>query len=344
MYKRFRMIAGLVLGLAFVAVLAVPSAAQESFAGKTVKLVVAYSPGGSFDLYTRLIARHLGKHLPGNPATLVQNMTGAAGMIAANYIYNTAKPDGLTIGAFAGPLVLQHVMGNDAARFDGRKFGWLGVPAPNHSVCSFNQKSGIKSMDDWFGSKRELFISAIGPGTSTSDIPKLMKAALGLPTKVVDGYRGGARARVAVEAGEADGYCGSLHTVKSIWREAFEAGRVNMVVQNTLNVHPDIKQIPRAIDYAKTPDARKLLEVADYAHRGQFPYSTPPNMPEARLKLMQKAFIDALNDPALRAEAKKLRLAVDPIDGAATLSSVNKLYGLESGLVARLKGIVLPKK
>ena len=199
-------------------------------------------------------------------------------------------------------------------------------------------------MDDWFGAKREIFISAIGPGTSTSDIPKLMKAALGLPTKVIDGYRGGAKARVAVEAGEADGYCGSLHTVKALWREPFETGKINLVVQNTLNVHPDIKQIPRAIDYAKTPEARKLLEVADYAHRGQFPYSTPPNMPEARLKLMQKAFIDTLNDPALRAEAKKLRLAVDPIDGPATVQSVDKLYALEPELITRLKEIVLPKK
>ena len=344
MNKHRRMAAGLLLGMACLVGLAASAGAQESFAGKTVKLVVAYSPGGSFDLYTRLIARHIGKHLPGKPSTIVQNMTGAAGMIAANYVYNTAKPDGLTIGAFAGPLVLQHVMGNKAAKFDGRKFGWLGVPAPNYSVCSFNQKSGVKSMDDWFGAKREIFISAIGPGTSTSDIPKLMKAALGLPTKVIDGYRGGAKARVAVEAGEADGYCGSLHTVKALWREPFETGKINLVVQNTLNVHPDIKQIPRAIDYAKTPEARKLLEVADYAHRGQFPYSTPPNMPEARLKLMQKAFIDTLNDPALRAEAKKLRLAVDPIDGPATAQSVDRLYALEPELITRLKEIVLPKK
>ena len=162
MNKHRRMATGLLLGMACLVGLAASAGAQESFAGKTVKLVVAYSPGGSFDLYTRLIARHIGKHLPGKPSTIVQNMTGAAGMIAANYVYNTAKPDGLTIGAFAGPLVLQHVMGNKAAKFDGRKFGWLGVPAPNHSVCSFNQKSGVKSMDDWFGAKREIFISAIG--------------------------------------------------------------------------------------------------------------------------------------------------------------------------------------
>ena len=344
MKERCKMAIGLLVGIACLAGVAVSAGAQESFAEKTVKLVVAYSPGGSFDAYTRMIARHIGKHLPGNPSAIVQNMTGAAGMIAANHIYNTAKPDGLTIGAFAAPLVLQHVMGNKAAKFDGRKFGWLGVPVPNHSVCSFNQKSGIKTMDDWFGAKREIFISAIGPGTSTSDIPKLMKAALGLPTKVIDGYRGGAKARLAVEAGEVDGYCGSLHTVKAIWREPYEAGRIRVVVQNTLNVDPDLKQIPRAIDYAKTPEARKLLEVADYAHSGQFPYSVPPGVPQARLKLLQKAFIDTLNDPALRAEAKRMRLGVDPIDGPATAKNVDRLYALEPELITRLKGIVLPKK
>ena len=116
MNKHRRMATGLLLGMACLVGLAASAGAQESFAGKTVKLVVAYSPGGSFDLYTRLIARHIGKHLPGKPSTIVQNMTGAAGMIAANYVYNTAKPDGLTIGAFAGPLVLQHVMGNRSRR------------------------------------------------------------------------------------------------------------------------------------------------------------------------------------------------------------------------------------
>lgn len=344
MESRFRIISGFLTGMTFFAALTLSVGAEESFAGKTIKFVVAYSPGGSFDAYTRLIARHFGKHIPGNPSTIVQNMTGAGGMIAANYVYNTAKPDGLTIGAFAAPIVLQHVMGNTAAKYDGRKFGWLGVPVPNHSVCSFNAKSGIRTMDDWLASEKEVYIAAIGPGTSTSDIPKLLRVELGLPTKVIDGYRGGAKARLAVEAGEVDGYCGSWQTVKAIWREPFESGRIRVVVQNTLEPHPDLKDVPLAIDYAKTPEARKFLEIADYAHRGQFPYSTPPGVPQERLEVLQRAFVDTLNDPELRAEAAKLQLEIDPIDGPTTARKLGKLYELEPESIEKLKAIVLPKK
>jgi len=344
MDKHLRRITGFFIGITLFAGSPFLAGSKESFEGKTIKFVVAYSPGGSFDAYTRLIARHIGKHLSGNPSSIVQNMTGAGGMITANHVYNTAKPDGLTIGAFAAPLILQDVMGNKAAKYDGRKFGWLGVPAANQSVCSFNQKSGIRSVDDWLASKKEVFISAIGPGTSTSDIPKLLRAALGLPTKVIDGYRGGAKARLAVEAEEVDGYCGSWQTVKAIWREPFESGRIRVVIQNTLESHPDLKDVPLAIDYAKTPEARQLLEVADYAHRGQFPYSTPPGISEERLQALQKAFIDTLNDPELRAEAKRLRLEIDPIDGPKTANNLGKLYDMEPELITKLKAIVLPKK
>ncbi|HEX9455016.1 MAG TPA: tripartite tricarboxylate transporter substrate-binding protein, partial [Candidatus Binatia bacterium] len=187
--------------LAFVIVLIVssqwPAGAQE-YKDKTLTFVVGYSPGGSFDLYARVIARHIGRYLPGNPTRIVENMTGAGGIIAANHLYNRVKPDGLTIGAWASPLVLQHVMGNEAAQFDGRKFGYLGIPSPYDTVCMFNQQSGISKMDDWINAKRPQKISTIGPGTSTSDIPKLLKAALNLPMDVIDGYKGGADARLAV--------------------------------------------------------------------------------------------------------------------------------------------------
>ena len=168
--------------------------AQDFYKDKTIRFIVGYSPGGSFDLYTRVIARHFSKHVPGNPTTIVENMTGAGGIIAANNLYNIAKPDGLTIGAWAAPLVLQQIMGNEAAKFDGRKFGYLGVPSPYDTVCTFNDKSGIANMNDWFAAKRPMKISSIGPGTSTSDIPKLLKAALNLPLEVLDGYKGGADA------------------------------------------------------------------------------------------------------------------------------------------------------
>src|SRR5881398_755212 len=256
--------------------------AQEFFKDKVITFIVGYSAGGSFDLYTRTIARHFNKHIPGNPTVVVDNMPGASGLIAANHLYNRAKPDGLTIGAWAAPLVLQQIMGNDAVKFDGRKFGYLGVPSPYDAVCTFNDKSGIANINDWFAAKRPMKISSIGPGTSTSDIPKLLKVALNLPLEVLDGYKGGADARLAVESGEVDGYCGSWGTVETVWRSAFETKKIHPVLQASLKSHPKYKQTPLAISYAKTDEARELLRVADNAHGVQFPFTVPPGMAKDR--------------------------------------------------------------
>ena len=332
------------IGLA-IALSTAPALAQESFyKDKTVRFVVGYSAGGSFDLYSRMIARHFGKHLPGNPTVIVENMTGAGGIIAANYIFNQAKPDGLTIGAWAAPLILQHIMGNDATKFDGRKFGYLGVPSPYDTLCTFNKESGIKTVEDWFAAKRPLKISSIGPGTSTSDVPKLLKEALGLPLQIVEGYKGGADARIAVESGEVDGYCGSWQTVKTVWRGAFESGKIRPVLLATLKPNPDLKDVPLAIKYAKTDHARLLLRIADSAHGAQFPYSVPPGLARERLQLLQKAFLDALKDPELLAEAKKSDLDIDPIDGPTTAKTFAGLYEIDPAMAETLKAILVPKK
>lgn len=318
--------------------------AQEFYKDKTLTIVVGYSPGGSFDLYARVLARYIGRYLPGNPTRIVENMTGAGGLIAANHLYNRAKPDGLTIGAWAAPLVLQHIMGNEAAQFDGRRFGFLGIPSPYDTVCTFNEKSGVTKMDDWINSKRPQKISAIGPGTSTSDIPKLLKAALNLPIDVVDGYKGGANARLAVESGEVDGYCGSWGTVETVWRSAYESKKIHPVLQASLTSHPKYKQVPLAITYAKTDEARELLKVADNAHSAQFPFSVPPGLSKERLEMLQMAFMKTFKDPDLTAEANKSQLDIDPVDGPKITKALASLYDLKPATVARLKDILLAKK
>ena len=328
----------------FVFAPAAPRANAQVYKDKTLTFIVGYSPGGSFDLYARVIARHIGKHLPGNPTRIVENMTGAGGIIAANHLYNRVKPDGLTIGAWASPLVLQHIMGNEAAQFDGRKFGYLGIPTPYDTVCTFNQQSGIAKMEDWINAKRPQKISAIGPGTSTSDIPKLLKAALNLPMDVIDGYKGGADARLAVESGEVDGYCGSWGTVETVWRSAYESKKIHAVLQASLQSHPKYKHIPVAINYAKSEEARELLTVADNAHGAQFPFTVPPGMAKDRLELLQRAFMRTLKDPELIAEAKRSQLDIDPVDGPTIAKTLTSLYGLNPATVTRLKDILLPKK
>src|SRR5262245_45829345 len=243
--------------------------AQDFYKDKTLTIIVGYSPGGSYDLYARVLGRYIGRYLPGNPSRIVENMTGAGGLIAANHLYNRVKPDGFTIGAWGSPLILQHIMGNEAAQFDGRKFGYLGIPSPYDTVCTFNQQSGITKMDDWINAKRPQKISAIGPGTSTSDIPKLLKAALNLPMEVIEGYKGGADARLAVESGEVDGYCGSWGTVETVWRSAYESGKIRAVLQASLEPYSKYKDVPLAISYAKTDLARQLITVRSEEHTSE---------------------------------------------------------------------------
>lgn len=317
---------------------------EDFYKDKTLTIIVGYSPGGSFDLYARVLARYIGGYLPGNPTRVVENMTGAGGLIAANHLYNRVKPDGLTIGAWASPLVLQQIMGNEAAQFDGRKFGYLGIPSPYDTVCTFNQQSGITKMDDWINAKRPQKISTIGPGTSTSDIPKLLKAALNLPMDVIDGYKGGADARLAVESGEVDGYCGSWGTVETVWRSAYESRKIIPVLQATLKPNPKYKQIPVAMSFAKTEESRELLKIADDVHGAQFPFTVPPGMAKDRLELLQRAFLQSFKDRELIAEAKKAQLDIGPVDGPTVAKTLTGLYDLKPATVAKLKDILLPKK
>ena len=324
--------------------LAAPALGQDAFKDKTLTFIVGYSPGGTYDQYTRLLARHISKYLPGNPTRIVENMTGAGGIIAANHLYNRVKPDGLTIAAWASPLILQHIMGNDATKFDGRKVGWVGIPGPYDTACHFNSQSGIKTMDDWINAQRPLKIASIGPGTSLSDVPKLLKAALNLPLEMVEGYKGGAEARIAVESGEVDGLCASWQATKVSWRSQMETGKINVVLQATFKSHPDLKKVPLAINYAKTEEAKTLLRVADNVHVYQFPFSVAPGTPPERLHALQQAFVKTFRDRELVAEANKSQLEVAPIDGPTTAKTFASLYELNPSLIAKLKDILIPKR
>ena len=199
-------------------------------------------------------------------------------------------------------------------------------------------------MDDWINAKRPMKIASIGPGTSLSDVPKLLKAALNLPLEMVEGYKGGAEARIAVESGEVDGLCASWQATKVTWRSQFDAGKINVVLQATLKSHPDLKKVPLAINYAKTDEAKTLLRVADSVHVYQFPFSVAPGTPPDRLQAMQQAFLKTFKDRELIAEANKSQLEVAPIDGPTTAKTFASLYELNPALIAKLKDLLVPKR
>jgi tripartite-type tricarboxylate transporter receptor subunit TctC len=319
------------------------ASADDFYKGKTLTFVVGFSAGGGFDTYTRLIARHFAKHVPGNPTVVVENRTGAGSLVAANYIFNQAPHDGTVIGNWIGPLVLQQVLGNRAAKFDGRKFGWLGVPTPDSGVCALTKTSGINTMDDWFKSKRPIKIGGTAPGSTTDDVPRLVQAALGLPMRLVEGYAGTSKVRLAAESGEIDGGCWAWESIKPTWQRGLQAGDVHIVLQTIEKSHSELMKVPLAMQYAKTDEARALLHIANGPYsQGARPYTVPPGVPQDRLQLLQKAFMDTMRDPDLLKEAQKSKVDIEPVDGPTIAKMMAGLYDLNPAFKSKLTQLLIP--
>jgi tripartite-type tricarboxylate transporter receptor subunit TctC len=319
-----------------------PAVAQEFYKGKSIRVVVGFSAGGGFDTYARTIARHMGKHIPGQPSLVVENMTGAGSLIAANHIYKVAKPDGLTIGHFIGGLFLGQVLGQKGIEFDARKFEFIGAPITDHVVCAMTKASGITSVDQWLASKTPVKMGGIAPGTSTPDnATRILKVALGLPIQLVTGYKGTADVRLAAESGEVAGGCWGWDSVSVTWQKALASGDALVVLQASRRTHPDLPNVPQAIKLAKTDEGRKMIEVGIHGDSDIVrTYTLPPGTPKDRVQLLRKAFDDTLNDPEFVADAKKSKLNVDPVSVEDIEKDIAGLFKLDQGLVAKLKDVL----
>jgi tripartite-type tricarboxylate transporter receptor subunit TctC len=317
------------------------NAQQPFYKDKTIRLIVGLAPGGGYDLYSRVIARHVGRHIPGNPTVVVENMDGAGSLIAANYMFKSAKPDGLTIGHILGGLFLQQLLGNPAIEFDGRKFEYIGVPAQDHFLIGLSKATGITSFENWMASKKSVKLGGVSPGGATDDVPKMLAATLGLPIKVVSGYKGTGPIRLAFDSGEVDGVCNAWESFKSTWRKQLDAGDVVIVLQGTVKAHPELPNIPVAFDFLKTEEARKLFQVVVRVHGPSTrPYFLPPGTPKERVQILRKAYMDTMKDPEFLADAKKAKLDLNPDDGAGLERNVKEIFDLEPALVAKLKEIL----
>jgi tripartite-type tricarboxylate transporter receptor subunit TctC len=321
--------------------LTAPAVAQQDFyKGKTLRFVVGYSPGGGFDIYTRAIARHINKHIPGNPTTIVQNQPGAGGLIAANTVYKVAKPDGLTIGNFIGSLVVDQVLETPGIEFDARKFEWIGVPMQESNACVLTKASGIASLEKWKASPTPVKIGATAPGDPTYNIPLILKQVLGVPVQVVGGYKGIAGILVAAESGEIAGACWQWESIKTTWRKALDAGEVSVVVQINRQSHPELPNVPNAVSLAKDDAGRSLLQagILDPAAITRL-YALPPGTPKDRVQILRKAFLDTLKDPEFLEEAKKLNIEVKPMSGEDLEKLVAGLFSLPPDTVKTLKAL-----
>jgi len=320
------------------------TAAQDFYQGKTVRLVVAFAPGGGFDTYSRAIARHIGRHIPGNPTVIVENMTGAGGIVQMNYMFQRAKPDGLILGNNIGGLIVQQLMGAKGIGYDGRKFEYVGAPAIDNPVCALTKASGITSMEKWFAAKEPVKLGGVGPGGTASDVARVVQAALSLPSRVIEPYKGTAEIKLAAESGELAGGCWGWESMKSIWRKGLETGDVNVLLLAMPKKHKDIPNVPLAVDLAKTEEGRQLLKygIHDTATITRL-YFLPPGTPKDRVQLLRKAFVETLRDGEFLAEAKKSNLDIDPVPGEEMEKVVAGLFKLEPGMVAKLKDVLVPR-
>ena len=330
------------LAVVFLLLASAAARAQDTFyRGKSVRIIVGAAAGGGYDTYSRTIARHMGKHIPGNPAIVVDNMPGAGFLISANYMYKIAKPDGLTIGHFIGGLFLQQLLGKPGIEFDGLKFGFIGVPTQDNYVLGISKKTGITSMDQWLSSKTPIKLGGVGAGSATDDIPKVLKETIGLPAQIVSGYTGTATVRLAYDSGEVQGVCNSWESFRATWPNELQSGDLQILLQTTAKSHPELPNVPLSINYAKTDEARKLIQALVHSvGPAARPYVLPPGTPKDRVQTLRKAFMDAMKDSEFLADARKAKLDVNPLDGAELEKNVKDVFNLDPNLIPRAKEIL----
>jgi tripartite-type tricarboxylate transporter receptor subunit TctC len=316
--------------------------AQETFfKGKTVRIIVPFAAGGGYDIYSRIMGRHMGKHIPGNPVFVVDNMTGAGGLIGINHVYKIAKPDGLTIGTPIGTMFVDQLIGKPGIEFDGRKFGYIGAPAQDTQLLIVHKRTGIKSTEQWLAHGAPVKFGSTGPGSANESIPKIAKEALNLPMQVVSGYKGSSVIRLAFNGGEVDGVANAWESMVATWPQELQNGDAVILLQAAGKRHPELPNVPLVMDYAKTDIAKKLVQgVINNFGATARPYVVTPGTPKERIAILRKAFIDTMRDPEFAAELKKAKLDLNPLDGATLENNIKELFALDNALIPKLTEIL----
>ena len=337
----------LLLGFTMILAAALNADAQAPFyQGKTITIVVGYLSGDGYDIWARLLAAHMGKHIPGTPNMIVQNMPGAGSMIAANNVYNVAKPDGLTMGAIGPSLYLDQLIGKKEVQFDWAKFGWVGSTENTPWLFYMNSNTPFKSIDDVRKAKEAPKCSATSSGTSGHFIPKLLEEAVGAKFTVVMGYQGGAEQDLAFERGEV--VCRALSIPTFFAREPFTTWRKKNMVRILLQTGrkrdakmPDVPTIHELMSEYKTPaNIRQLVTAVLASGDLGRPFITPPAIPADRLKLLRDAFRKTMGDAAFLADVKARKLEADPDYGEELETIAKEAAAQPREIVDRLKKLL----
>ena len=298
------------------------------YKGKTVSVVIGSAAGGGFDTYGRLVARHIGAHIPGNPTVIAQNMPGAAGATAAYYVTTVAPKDGTVLGAIHPGNIIEPVLGDKRkVRYDPNSFQYIGNANPDVYVCVVRADAPVTTFEE--ARKTQLVMGSGGEAASTRDFPLLLNAVLGTKFKIVLGYSGNREVQLAIEKGEIHGQCGAAwSSVLATHPDWVRSGLVKVRVQEASVGSPDLDKqgVPKSVDFARTPQERQVLDLVYSQERFGRPYIMASEAPAERIAAMRKAFMDTFRDPAFLAEAKRMNLDVDPMSGDDLQALVRKVY------------------
>ena len=316
-------------------------AVADFYRGKTVRIVVGFSAGGGYDQYSRLIARHLSKYIPGNPAIIVDNMAGAGSIIAANHTFNAAPKDGTLIGNISGPIILEQLFANPAVQFDLAKFRYLAVPVSESYVMVVTRKPGVTKFDEVIGAKAKQVVFGGIAGSTVEHAPVLARDILGANIKLVLGYKGTADVRMAIESGEVEGFFNSWTSLKITSFDKIKNGEWLLLAQFAEKPIKDliVPNVPTIPMIAKTTEQNLLLKYGTSTPNdfGKV-YVLPPGAPADRAAALENAFAKVFVDKELLADAEKGKLEVDPIFGEDIHKLVVEFLGMSPELRGKLQG------
>jgi tripartite-type tricarboxylate transporter receptor subunit TctC len=324
------------LAAALVALSAAPLSAQpieQAFAGKTITIYVGYTAGGSYDLYGRLVSRHLGQHLPGRPTVVVQNMPGAGSLKAANYLYEVAPRDGTALGVVVESTALEQALANPAAQYDAAKFTYVGRVATSNNIFMMWQSAKVQSIED--AKLSTALLAGTGPGSIAETIPKLLNAFLGTKFKLISGYPASTEAMLAMERGEVDGSSSSWAAVKVARQDWLRDRKIRIILQTTPERIPELPDTPSLGEIGTTAEERQVFAL--YASGSAIGRSLigPPGIAAERVKALREGFDAMVKDPEFVADIQKINVELDPLPGAAVAKLVAQTLAVPAAVRER---------
>jgi tripartite-type tricarboxylate transporter receptor subunit TctC len=321
--------------------------ANEYLAGKQISLFIGTTAGGGYDLYARTLARHIARHIPGHPSIIAKNMPGAGGLTLANYLYNRAASDGSELATVQNGLPFEKLFqtlsaDGKNALFDATKFGWIGSIMQTVFVTVTWHASGVKTLQE--ATMKEVVLGASATSSDSYILAMLSNNLLGTKFKVVHGYAGAAEVDLAVENGEVQGEAGKdWSTLTSTRPQWISDKKINILLQMGLKTRPDLKGVPTAIELARTPDDRQIMEIVFAKFGMSRPFLAPPGIAPQRLEMLRRAFDATMNDSAFRAEAERLGMEVDPVTGENVQALVSRIMATSADLARRAREILRPR-